>query len=66
VERDALERELVEVETAYGAVRVKLARRSGRLTGVHPEYDDCAARAREHGVSVREVMSAAVRAAPTR
>jgi uncharacterized protein (DUF111 family) len=60
VEREVLDRELVEVETAYGTVRVKLARRAGRLTGVHPEYDDCAARARERGVAVREVIDAAL------
>lgn len=61
VERDVLERELVPVETPYGTVRVKLARRAGRVTGVHPEYEDCAARARERGVPVREVMVAALR-----
>jgi hypothetical protein len=35
----------------------------GRLEGAtlvaHPEYDDCLALAREHGVAVREVMAAA-------
>jgi uncharacterized protein (TIGR00299 family) protein len=62
VERDALERAFVEVETPYGAVRMKLARLEGREVGAHPEYDDCLARAREHGVPVREVMAAAVAA----
>ena len=31
----------------------------GGLFGAQPEHDDCLARAREHGVAVREVMSAA-------
>jgi hypothetical protein len=52
-------RELVEVETPYGRVRVKVGRLEGRLLGAHPEYEDCAGRAREHGVAVREVMAAA-------
>jgi uncharacterized protein (TIGR00299 family) protein len=62
VEREVLERELATVETEYGTVRVKIALRSGRVTGVHPEFDDCAARARERGVAVREVVAAALRA----
>jgi uncharacterized protein (DUF111 family) len=62
VERDALDRELEEVATPYGTVRVKVARLAGRELGAHPEYDDCALRAREHGVAVKEVMSAALAA----
>jgi uncharacterized protein (TIGR00299 family) protein len=62
VEREVLEREVVPLETEYGTVRVKLSRRDGRVTGVHPEYDDCLARARERGVSVRAVMTAALAA----
>ncbi len=62
VEREELERELVDVETAYGKVRVKVAARGGREITAHPEYDDCLARAREHGVAVREVAAAALAA----
>jgi hypothetical protein len=62
VERDVLERSLEEVETPYGPVRVKVARQGGREVGAHPEYDDCLARARERGVAVREVMTAAIAA----
>ncbi len=62
VERDALERALVTVETRYGPVRVKLGRADGRELGAHPEYEDCLARAREHGVAVKEVMAAALAA----
>ncbi|ACG75652.1 protein of unknown function DUF111 [Anaeromyxobacter sp. K] len=60
VERDALERALEPVETAYGRVRVKVARLGGRELGAHPEYEDCAACARAAGVAVREVMAAAL------
>ncbi|GEJ57642.1 nickel pincer cofactor biosynthesis protein LarC [Anaeromyxobacter diazotrophicus] len=62
VERIELARELVEVATRYGAVRVKVGRLGGELMGAHPEYEDCAARAREHGVAVKEVMADALAA----
>ncbi len=62
VERDALERAVEEVETAYGKVRVKVGRLAGQELGAHPEFDDCLARAREHGVAVKEVMAAALAA----
>ena len=62
VERSELSRELVPVETPYGAVRVKVAREGGRAVGAQPEYEDCAARASEKGVPVREVMAAALSA----
>jgi uncharacterized protein (TIGR00299 family) protein len=62
VERIELDRELVPVPTPYGEVRVKVALRDGRAVGAHPEYDDCLARAREHGVPVREVLAAAITA----
>jgi len=62
VERTELAREMVSVETAYGPVRVKVARDVGRVAGAQPEYEDCAARAREKGVTVREVMAAALSA----
>jgi hypothetical protein len=60
VEREALDREVVRVETPYGEVGVKVARLEGREIGAQPEYEDCAARARERGVPVREVIAAAV------
>jgi uncharacterized protein (TIGR00299 family) protein len=62
VRRDELEREVVPVETMYGPVRVKVGRLDGREIGAHPEYEDCAARARERGVAVREVVAAALAA----
>ena len=62
VEREELDRELVEVETEHGKVRVKVGRRNGRELGAHPEYEDCLARARERNVPVKEVMAAALTA----
>ena len=62
VRRDELAREIVTVDTAYGPVRVKVALDGGREVGAQPEYEDCAARARERGVPVREVQAAAIAA----
>jgi len=62
VSRIELDRELVPVDTPYGRVRVKVARRGGAVVGAHPEYDDCLLRAGEHGVAVREVLAAALAA----
>ena len=62
VDRIELEREHVEVDTEYGAVRVKVGRLTGGVVAAHPEYDDCAARAKERAVPVKDVMAAALAA----
>ncbi len=66
VERQVLARELQEVETPWGGVRVKVARLDGREAGAHPEYEDCLARARAAGVPVKDVLGAALAAWLTR
>ena len=50
------------VETRYGTVRVKVARLDGQVVNAQPEYDDCEARALEHGVPVKEVLAEAAAA----
>ena len=62
VERRALEREIVEVQTPFGAVRVKLGRQAGEVVQAAPEFDDCLAAARAHGAPVKEVQAAALAA----
>jgi len=62
VRRECLERERVTVDTRFGPVRMKLARRHGRVVNAMPEFDDCAEVARAHGVAVREVQADATRA----
>ena len=62
VERNVLEREIVELETRYGTVRIKLGRRGGQVMNVAPEFDDCRRLAQEHGVGIKEVLAAAVAA----
>jgi uncharacterized protein (DUF111 family) len=62
VDRVALKRELVAVDTPVGAVRFKLAWHGGRLVNAAPEFDDCARLAAANNMSVKEVQSIAVRA----
>jgi hypothetical protein len=63
VERRALKREFIGVETEFGAINVKVARRAdGRLMNVAPEYEDCRAAAGRAGVPLH-VVEAAARAA---
>ena len=50
------------VQTTYGPVRFKVARRDGRELNAAPEFDDCQALAAEHGVSIKAVQAAAIRA----
>ncbi len=57
--RKTLQREWVTVETNYGPVRVKVARREGRIVNGAPEYDDCERLARERNAPLKDVMAAA-------
>jgi uncharacterized protein (TIGR00299 family) protein len=59
--RAKLARHHVTVETRYGPIRVKLGELSGKPAQAWPEYDECAAAAREAGVSLREVQQEALR-----
>jgi uncharacterized protein (TIGR00299 family) protein len=62
VSRTILDRELVEVTTPYGKVRVKLGRSKGQLLNAQPELEDCRQAAERHGVPVKEVQAAALSA----
>jgi uncharacterized protein (DUF111 family) len=62
--RRKLHRRHVTVQTPYGPIRVKVGwlddpERPGTAS---PEYEDCAAAGRAHGVAVREVIAAALQA----
>ncbi len=64
-ERMILPRQVREVATPFGTVRVKFAQRPDGGVNVAPEYDDCHRLAREHQVPIRDVFAAAVAAAGT-
>ncbi len=54
-QRHILAREIREVLTDYGPVRVKVAFHHGNIINVQPEYEDCANIARTKNISWREV-----------
>ncbi len=58
--RTCLDRSVETVDTAFGTIRVKVARRDGRVLNVSPEFDDCVVAARKHSVSVKDVQAAAI------
>jgi len=60
--RRVLERALVDVPTAFGTIRVKVARRLGRTLNASPEYEDCARIARETGRPFHHIREEALRA----
>jgi hypothetical protein len=60
--RLCLDREMVPVETAYGVVRFKVARKDGEVLNAQPEFDDLARLAAEQGVPIKMVQAAAQKA----
>ena len=60
--RRTLDREIVQVRTEYGPVRIKVASLGGRRVNFVPEYEDCRQLAAEKGVPLKDVTSAASRA----
>lgn len=56
-------REILEVETAFGTVRIKRARLDGRPLAAAPEFEDCRRLALASGVPWRDVYRAALAAA---
>ena len=60
--RTVLERRHIEVQTPYGAVRVKIGSWKGNDITHAPEHDACVKCAEEHDVPVRSVYEAALRA----
>lgn len=63
VDRVARPREMIEVDTPYGIVPVKVAGGAFGPPQAKPEVDDCARLARQFGVPLREVILAATLAA---
>jgi uncharacterized protein (DUF111 family) len=55
------DREMREVATPWGPVRVKVKVLNGIALSVAPEFEDCAHIAREKGIPLRQVMDAAAK-----
>ena len=61
--KELLKRELVEVPTEWGGIRIKVARLgSGEVANAAPEYEDCRELALKHGIPLKRVMQEAMRA----
>jgi uncharacterized protein (TIGR00299 family) protein len=58
VERHALERQLMKVETQYGVIDVKVARMNGHVVNEMPEFDQVQSAAIKAGVPFRTVERA--------
>ncbi len=58
-QRQVLERAIEAVETEYGVVRIKVARKAGDTVHFQPEFEDCARLALAARVSFVEVQRAA-------
>ncbi len=58
MERLAVERHTVCVETPWGPVRCKAKRLGGQVVSIKPEYEECARLAREYGLTLRQVAEA--------
>jgi len=63
VYRTVLPRQWIKVDTAYGPIRVKAAKRPGGGVRLHPEYEDLKKAAEKAGVDLETVEREAVRAA---
>jgi uncharacterized protein (DUF111 family) len=60
--RERLDRETVAVTTPLGDVRIKVARRAGRVVNAQPEFEDCVRIAQAQGVPIKEVQALALQA----
>lgn len=63
VHRSVLERGFVQVDTAYGTVRIKYGKNNDAISSLAPEYEDCKQAADEQQVSLKAVYEAARKAA---
>ncbi len=61
MERVVADRKLIFVQTPWGEVRVKQKLWEGEIIARNPEYEDCAALARKHGIPLMQVYEAALR-----
>lgn len=60
VEREILERRFEQVQTPYGSIAIKVGERGGEVLNAAPEWDDCVAAGRHHGIPARRVREEAL------
>ena len=54
--RKKLTREIKEVDTTYGKVRIKISKRGDEILTATPEYEDCRRIAEERKIPLKQVM----------
>jgi uncharacterized protein (TIGR00299 family) protein len=59
VGRKKLSREVREVETVYGKIRIKISKRGEEVLTITPEYEDCKRIAEEKQIPLKQVMEEA-------
>lgn len=60
--RACLDRSHTSVDTAYGAIRMKIGSLNGEELNVAPEFEDCKSAAAKHNVALKVVQQAAIAA----
>ncbi|MDI6689291.1 MAG: nickel pincer cofactor biosynthesis protein LarC [Actinomycetota bacterium] len=61
--RRKLTREILEIDTEFGPIAIKMGKFRGRIVNISPEYEDCARIARESNVPLKLVYEKAKEAA---
>ncbi len=62
VDRYSLPRNILEVSTSFGIVRIKVAGEGTKFQKASPEYEDCQKLARENDIPLQQVYQEAVKA----
>jgi len=57
IERIILERDIKEIDTEFGKVRVKISFMDGKIVNVSPEYEDCKRISEEKNIPLKKVYS---------
>ena len=61
ISRYVLSREIITVETSYGAVRVKIGKLSGEIVHTWPEFEDLKSLSQESGVALKTLRAEVIR-----
>jgi len=64
-DRKKLSREIIEVDTEYGKISVKLGKIGDEVVKILPEYEDCKRIAREKNIPVMKIHQAVLRKFPS-
>jgi uncharacterized protein (DUF111 family) len=62
VSRNKLSRKLVDVQTEFGIIKVKMGMLNGCIKNISPEHEDCKKIADDRGLPLKQVYNAAMKA----